>query len=240
MLKNSTQNCIGAPSSPLGSGTPCYCPAESLRLRFAKIRFTPGFHRSGNGILLADRNFLAALDQFIGAFAEFAGFLLREVLAFVRLLRKEIARIFAGLGSKENANQSSDAQPYEEISHLGTNIIRHDNLHRNRSIANITAQCRLTAMWPPNWLLCCRAPKMRQDLLCTFTRDNTAQFLQSGPLNIGHASKFLQEFLRRLRPHSRDIAQCRFRLPFAAPLAVKRKGKPVRLVANLLDQMEHG
>src|SRR6266850_2255321 len=146
MLKNSSQNCIGAPPAPLGSGTPCYCPAEPLRFRFAQIRFAPGFDRRRDGILLAHRNVLAALDQLICALAEFASFLLRVILAFIGLLRKEFASIFAGFRSEKNPYKRPYAESYEEISHLGTYIIRHDNLHRNRSIAASPVQCGLTSM----------------------------------------------------------------------------------------------
>src|SRR6266852_1062144 len=87
MLKNSSQNCIGAPPAPLGSGTPCYRPADSLRFRFAQISFAPGFDRRRDGVLLAHRDILAALDQFIRPLAELARLLLRVILAFIGLLR---------------------------------------------------------------------------------------------------------------------------------------------------------
>src|SRR6266852_4170384 len=135
MLKNSSQNCIGAPPAPLGGGTPCYCLAKSLRLRFAQICFAPGLNRRRDGILLAHRNFLAALDQFIRALAKFASLLLRVIFAFISLLCKVVASILAGFWREENPYQRSNSQPYEEIRHLGSYVVRHSNLHRNRSIA---------------------------------------------------------------------------------------------------------
>src|SRR6266481_1913756 len=152
MLKNSSQNCIGAPPAPLGGGTPCYCPAESLRLRFAQIGFAPGFDRRRYGILFAHRNFLAAFDQFICALAEFARLLLRVILAFIGLLCKVVASIFAGFRREENPYERSNSQPYEEICHLGSYIVRHSNLHRNRSIAASRVQCDLTCIGSLNWL----------------------------------------------------------------------------------------
>src|SRR5258707_2024259 len=152
MLKNASQNCIGAPPASLGGGTPCYRLAESLRLRFAQICFAPGFDRRRDGILLTHRNVLAALDQLICALAELASFLLRVILAFIGLLRKEFASIFTGFRREENPYKRPYAESYEEISHLGTYIIRHDNLHRNRSIAASRAQCGLTSMLASNWL----------------------------------------------------------------------------------------
>src|SRR5712664_1502577 len=142
MLKNSSQNCIGAPPAPLGSGTPCYRPADSLRFRFAQISFAPGFDRRRDGVLLAHRNFLAALDQFIRPLAKFASFLLRVILALIGLLCKVVASILAGFRREENPYKGSNPQPYEEICHLGSYIVRHSNLHRNRSIASIAGAMR--------------------------------------------------------------------------------------------------
>src|SRR5882762_4477251 len=112
MLKNSSQNCIGAPPAPLGGGTLCYGPAESLRLRFAQICFAPGFDRRRDGILFPYRNFLAALDQFIRALAELARLLLRVILAFISLLGKVVAGILAGFRRKQYPYQRSNSQPY--------------------------------------------------------------------------------------------------------------------------------
>src|SRR6266849_1245454 len=152
MLKNSSQNCIGAPPAPLGGGTPCYRPAESLRLRFAQIGFAAGFDRRRDGILFAHRNFLAALDQFIRALTELASLLLRIILAFIGLFCKVVASILAGFRREQNPYQGSNSQPYEKICHLGSYIVRHSNLHRNRSIAASRVQCELTCIWRRNWL----------------------------------------------------------------------------------------
>src|SRR5712664_678188 len=128
MLKNSTQNCIGAPPAPLRDGTPSYHLTEPLRLRFAQIRFAPGFHSRRDGILFAHRHFLAALDQFIGTFPQLAGLFLGVILALIRLLRQIIPCLFSGFRGKQNTYQRANSQPYQEISHLGTNIVRHSNL----------------------------------------------------------------------------------------------------------------
>src|SRR6267378_3377615 len=239
MLKNSSQNCIGAPPAPLGSGTPCYCPAESLRLRFAEIRFAPGFDGRRDGILLAHRNVLAALDQFISALAEFASFLLRVILAFVSLLCKIFASILAGFRREENSHKGPYAKPYEEIRHLGTNIVRHDNLHRNRSIAAGRAQCGLTCISSFHRLCPRIALQMLEDLLRTSSRHEPAQFFQARTLNIGDASKLLQQFLRSPRAHARNIFQRGLRLAFAAPLPVEVHRESVGLVADLLNQVKH-
>src|SRR5271168_3005673 len=108
---------------------------EKLRLRFAQIRFAAGFHRRGNGILFARGNIFAALDQFVGAFTKLARFALRKILAFIRLLGQKITRVFAGLGREQNSHQRAYAETYKKISDLGTHIVSHSNLPRNRSIA---------------------------------------------------------------------------------------------------------
>src|SRR5882672_9021209 len=238
MLKNSSQNCIGAPPAPLGGGTPCYCPAESLRLRFAQIGFAPGFDRRRDGILFAHRNFLAALDQFIRALAELASLLLRVILAFISFLCKIVASIFAGFRCEENPYERSNSQPYEEICHFGSYIVRHSNLHRNRSIAASQVQCGLTCMSSSNWLYLRVAFQVLDDSLRIFSRHQLAQFLHSRSLNIGDTSKFPKQFLRGPCPHSRDILERCFRLPFAAPLPVEGHREPVSLVPDLLNQVE--
>src|SRR5260370_35639598 len=150
MLKNSTQNCIGAPPAPLRDGTPSYRLTEPLRLRFAQIRFASGFHSRRDGILFAHRHFLAALDQFIGAFPQLAGLFLGVILALIRLLRQIIPCLFSGFRGKQNTYQRANSQPYQEISHLGTNIVRHTNLLSNRSIAVVSIQPTLTAFHHQN------------------------------------------------------------------------------------------
>src|SRR5712664_2931613 len=146
MLNNSSQNCIGAPPAPLRDGTPSYRLTEPLGLRFAQIRFASGFHSRRDGILFAHRHFLAALDQFICAFPQLAGLFLGVILALIRLLRQIIPSLFSGFRGKQNTYQRANSQSYQEISHLGTNIVRHSNLLSNRSIAVVSIQHTLTGM----------------------------------------------------------------------------------------------
>src|SRR5882724_1260780 len=117
-----------------------------LRFRFAEIGFAAGFYGGGNRILLAVGYVFAALDQFVGAFAKFAGFALRVVFAFIGFLGQVLAGVFSGLGSKQNAYQRADAQADEEVTHFGTNIIWHSNLRENRNIGTIRVQYELTGM----------------------------------------------------------------------------------------------
>src|SRR5467141_5452539 len=102
MLNTSSQNCIAAPRAPPGDGTPPYHPAKLSGLRLAQIRFASGFHRRRDRILFVYRNFLAALDQLVRAFPQFAGFLLRVILALVGFFRQKIARLLAGLRRTQN------------------------------------------------------------------------------------------------------------------------------------------
>ncbi len=81
---------------------------------------------------------------------------------------------------------------------------------------------------------------MLQDFLGTFPRDHCAEFLNSSAPNVGDAAKFLQELLRGARAHSGDSNEGGFRLALAAALAVKRDGKAVSLIANLLYKMQDG
>src|SRR5207302_2427758 len=85
-------------------------------------------------------------------------------------LRQKIAGLFPGLRRKQNTDQRSNSQPYQEIRHLGTDIVRHSNLHRNRSIAAESAQYSLTAMSLPNRLLRRRSTQLTQYFLGTLPR----------------------------------------------------------------------
>ena len=51
----------------------------------------------------------------VGAFAKFARFALREILAFIGLLAQKLARFFARLRREQNPNKGSNAQTYKEI-----------------------------------------------------------------------------------------------------------------------------
>src|SRR5260370_23804947 len=127
----------------------------------------------------------------MGALEKFPRFLLRVILALIRLFRKEITRLFAGLRRKQNTYKSPDAKPYQEIRHFGTHIVRHSNLHRNRSIAVSTAQCGLTTIRVRIRLLVFRMPKLAENFLDALAAYESAQFFQPRPLNIGNSPKFL-------------------------------------------------
>src|SRR5690349_21820572 len=72
-----TQFCMHAPLAPLAEQD-LLAAQKILRLAgFAAIRFARAFHGGGNRFFLARCHVLAALDQFVRAFAEFARFALR-------------------------------------------------------------------------------------------------------------------------------------------------------------------
>src|SRR5712664_2223540 len=98
---------------------------QDLRLGFAQVRFASRINGRRNRILFAHRDVLAALDQFIRALAELPRLALREVAPFIGFLGEQVARLFAGLGRKQNADKRANTEAYEEISHLGSHIVRH-------------------------------------------------------------------------------------------------------------------
>src|SRR5205807_434207 len=106
MQNTSSQNCIAAPRVPLGDGTPCYRLTKFLRrLRLAQIRFAPGFYCGRDRILFAYGDFLAALNQFIGALAQCV---LTAILIRMRLLGFRIAQLaqnFFRVFSRDHAAQ---------------------------------------------------------------------------------------------------------------------------------------
>ena len=65
---------------------------------------------------------------------------------FISFLAQKFSRLFTGLGREQHTNQRADTEANEEITHLGTNIISHGNLHKNRNIGIIRAQYGLTGM----------------------------------------------------------------------------------------------
>src|SRR6266446_2842718 len=98
---------------------------KDLRLGFAQVRFASSIHGRRNRILLADRDVLAPLDQFIRPLAELPRLALRVVAPFIGFFGEQVASLFAGLGRKENADQRADTEAYKEVSHLGSHIVRH-------------------------------------------------------------------------------------------------------------------
>src|SRR5215470_5142848 len=120
-----TQISMHAPPAPVQEQNH---PARTSWLRLgclAPVRFARALNRGRNRILLARRNVLAALDQFVGAFAKFASFALRVVLAFIGLFRQKFARFLAGFRREQNSDQGSNAQAHKKERYLGTYIIRH-------------------------------------------------------------------------------------------------------------------
>src|SRR5437870_5077234 len=132
-----TQFCMHAPFAPLAEqNLPAY--RKILRLaRFPPVGFARAFHGCRNRFLLFRGDVLAALDQFVGAFAEFAGFALRVVLAFIGFFREEFAGLVAGFRGEQNSNEGADAQADEKIGYFGTSVVRHKYLP-------VTAALRLT------------------------------------------------------------------------------------------------
>src|SRR5271154_236034 len=138
---------------PTGRTEPCRADFACSGLRsFAPIRFARAFDCRGDGIFSARCRVLAALDQIVGAIAQLLGLALRVIFAFIGFLGKEFARLFSGLRRKQNSNKRTDAEPHQKIRDFGTNIVRHENLHKNRSIGMKRAQYRLTSIGYSLWL----------------------------------------------------------------------------------------
>src|SRR5690349_21072927 len=119
---------------------------RNIRLGFAQIRFPSRINGRRNRILFAHRDVLAPLDQFIRPLAELSRLALRVVAPFIGFFGEQIARLFAGLGRKENTDQRANTEAYKEVSHLGSHIVRHSNLRTKRSTAVRTAQDELTTV----------------------------------------------------------------------------------------------
>src|SRR6266478_3629244 len=81
---------------------------------------------------------------------------------------------------------------------------------------------------------------MLEDFLGAFPRDHGTEFLKSSAPNVGDAAKFAQQFLCGARAHSGASNEGGFGLALAAALAVKRDGKAVSPIANLLYKMQDG
>src|SRR2546423_11356168 len=157
-----TQFCMHAPFAPLAEqNLPAY--RKILRLaRFPPVGFARAFHGCRNRFFLFRGDVLATLDQFVGAFAEFARFALRVVLAFIGFFREEFAGLVAGFRCEQNSNEGADTQADEKIGYFGTSVVRHKylpvtaalllielhffRLQRQRSTAKSGAQYALTAI----------------------------------------------------------------------------------------------
>src|ERR1700693_6037812 len=80
---------------------------------------------------------------------------------------------------------------------------------------------------------------MSENFLRAFPRYDATQPRHSRAMYIRDAAKLPQQPLRRQRPDPWNIPKRRLGLPFPATQAVKRYGKAVRLIANLLNHMQH-
>src|SRR6516165_503667 len=175
MLKISSHTCIAAPLAPLGVQTRLWPATSSLRLlRLAQVRFAPCFDRCRDRILLAYRHFFSAFDQFIGSLTQFACLALRIVLAFVRFLRKIIARLVAGFRRKKNAHEGANAKTHKKVRHLGTHTVRHNNLQSQASTARVKLQSFLTGISQPRRLLLVRILEDSKNPFRAFSRHNLA------------------------------------------------------------------
>src|SRR5260370_13937459 len=80
---------------------------------------------------------------------------------------------------------------------------------------------------------------MRKDGLRDLGRHDPSQLFSTRPPQVCDASEFPQQLLNRPWPDTWNVAKGRFRLPFAAALAVKADREAMRFVANLLDEVQH-
>src|ERR1700719_5015549 len=88
-----------------------------LRVRsfapLARVGVFPGPPRRRNGFLLASHDFLAALDEILGALAKFPRLFLGVIAAFIGLRGEVFAGIFAGFRGEKNANQRANCHTYQ-------------------------------------------------------------------------------------------------------------------------------
>src|SRR5215472_11389355 len=80
----------------------------------------------------------------------------------------------------------------------------------------------------------------RQNFFGAFSRNDGTQFFYARTLNIGDASKLLEQFLRGRWPNAGDFMECAMGLALAAALTVKSDGKAMCFIADLLNKMQHG
>ena len=66
-------------------------------------------------------------------------------------------------------------------------------------------------------------------------RHDAGKIFGAGQPHASDTAEFAQQFFRSPRTDAGNFAERRFRLAFAAALAVERHGKAVRFVADLLD-----
>ena len=93
------------------SSQPDIACLRTLRdLRFSLVGFLAGIDRGGESILLARHDFLAAFEQVFRSLAQFTGFLLCVVAAFVGFLREIFPRLIAGLRGVQKTHQCADTQ----------------------------------------------------------------------------------------------------------------------------------
>jgi hypothetical protein len=125
-----------------------------LRVRsfapLARVGVFSGVHRRRNGFLLASHDFLAALDEILGALAKFPRLFLGVIAAFIGLRGEVFAGIFTGFRGEKNANQCANSQSNQEHAYLRSNIVTHESTSESHSSIGIRdRQGKLNAAGKP-------------------------------------------------------------------------------------------
>ena len=76
--------------------------------------------------------------------------------------------------------------------------------------------------------------------LCLRASDDSGELFQAGVAQSGDAAKFPEKLLRGAGANPRYIQEFAVQLAGRAPLPMERHGEAMRLVANLLDEMQNG
>jgi len=193
--------------------------ADPLRLRFAQIRSSPASCRPRRNLFLRTCNALLRSQISSSARSRSSRAFFARNLCPHRLFSTENACSLRRISAQtKNTNHRSDPKPYRKYVTLEPTLVRHSKLHRNRSIAPRSAQCRLTAIPFDAFMALSNAQADLEEFFSAFFRTHAAEFFQPSPMDVGNDAKLSGNFAPVLGPTPGiGLDQCRL-VPLPAQL----------------------
>src|SRR5881394_1156031 len=244
MLKISSHTCIRAPPAPQGAeplsrhwSYDCFDsrryasrPASTAAEIESFLRTATSFPRSINS---------SARSRSSRAF--FCAYSLPSSAFFVRKSRVS-SPAFGAKSTPTRAPRPSPSIKYVTLEPTLSAMTPSIHSKGHRSTAKVRPQWPLTGIVHSKRLMLARMLRRMlqacENSLRAFSRNDRTQLFYARTLNIRDASEFFEQFLRSLRTDAGNFIERAAGLPLAAALTVKRNGKAVGLVANLLNQMQ--
>src|SRR6266436_6709136 len=192
MQKNSSQNCIAAPPVPIRDGTRATALPNPYDFDWRRYASRPASTAAEiESFLLTAISLLRSINSSARSRSSRAFFCAKSLPSSAFFARN--SRVTSpDFGANKIPTIAPTPSPTMKYVTLEPTLSAIATSMENRSIALRSAQSALTAIRARMRLWGFRIPKLVQNFLRALPRNDAAQFLQSRPLNVGHAPKFFQ------------------------------------------------